>query len=176
MQIGIVIDNVSYDVVAGIKRTANITPSQISGMLLDKTYFNDVIGTYLQYEVQLAIPHESEPEYAALYEVLTDPVADHRVILPYNNTAVEIVGRIETISDSYVETVHKNNDVVNLWRNITFVITANHPTKEYTLNEVIERGVSPLPDVSELDEGKVYMVVNGQWVMTSLTRADENYY
>ena len=176
MQNGIVVDNVSYNIVAGIKRTANITPSQISGMLLDKTYFNDVIGTYLQYEVQLAIPHEKEADYEALYEVLTEPVADHTVILPYNNTTVEIVGRIETISDVYVETQHRRNDIVNIWRKISFVITANHPTKEYTLDEVIERGVSPLPDVSELDEGKVYMVVNGQWVMTSLTRADENYY
>lgn len=176
MHYGITIDDVTYNIAAGIKRTANILPSEISGMLLDKTFFNDVIGTYMEYKIQLAVPTDEEVSYSALYEVLTDPVSDHRVILPYNQTTIEIVGMITVVSDEYVGQERRNGGLVSLWRKITFTITANHPTKEYTLEEVIERGVSPLPEVSELDEGKVYMVVNGQWVVTSLARADENYY
>lgn len=176
MQFGITIDDVKYNVAVGIKRTANMTPSEISGMLLDKTYFNDVIGTYMEYEIQIAVPNGEEGSYASLYEVLTDPVADHRVILPYNQTYIEILGRISVVSDEYVGQSRADGGLVNIWRKISFTITANHPSKEYTLDEVIERGISPLPEVSELDEGKIYMVVDGQWVVTSLARADENYY
>lgn len=176
MRVGINIDNTEFNMVCGIERVANVTPSEISGMLLDKTYFNDIIGTYLRYTITIAIPYAEEANYAGLYELLTDPVADHRIILPYNQSTVEIVGRIESVSDSYVKQEHRDGTPVNIWRRTKFDIIANHPTKEMTLEEVIARGISPLPDVSELDNGKIYMVVDGEWVMTSITRADENYY
>lgn len=176
MQVGINIDNTDYNMVCGIERVASITPSEISGMLLDKTYFNDIIGTFLRYTITIAVPYAEEANYASLYELLTDPVADHRVILPYNQSTVEIVGRIESVSDSYVRQERRDGTLISIWRKTKFDIIANHPTKEMTLDEVIARGISPLPEVSELDEGKIYMVVDGEWVMTSITRADENYY
>lgn len=177
MRYGISIDDVIYNVVTGIKRVADITPSEISGMLLDKTYFNDVIGTYMKYTITIAVPYGKEQEYSQLYEILTNPVADHRVILPYNQTTIEIVGRIETVSDSYFRQENRNGELVNIWRSITFDITANHPTKEMSLEEVLERGVSPYPLVQELDAGMIYYYnKDGEWVTTTLTKADENYY
>lgn len=177
MKYGISIDDVVYSVVTGIQRVAKVTPSQISGMLLDKTYFNDVIGTYMEYTITIAVPYGKEQEYSQLYEILTNPVADHRIILPYNQTTIEIVGRIETVSDSYFRQENRNGELVNIWRSITFDITANHPTKEMSLEEVLERGVSPYPLVSELDAGMIYYYNNdGEWVTTTLVRADDIYY
>ena len=177
MQVGITIDDVKYNMVCGIERVATVQASEISGMLLDKTYFNDIIGTFLRYTITIAVPYDEEVHYASLYEILTDPVADHRVILPYNQSTVEIVGRIESVSDAYVKQERRNGGLVSLWRKTKFDIIANHPTKEMTLDEVLARGISPLPDVSVLDAGKIYMVnEEGDWVVTSITRADENYY
>lgn len=171
------IDGTSYDVVTGIKRVAEIKPSEISGMLLDKRYFNDVIGTYLRYTISVAIPYGKEDQYEGLYEVLSNPVSDHHVILPYNQTTVEIVGRIETISDTFFRQERRGGDIINIWRSITFDVIANHPTKEMSLDEVISRGVSMYPDVSELDAGKVYYYNKyGEWVTSRLRIADENYY
>ena len=43
------VDGVQWDVPCRIVRTAEIAASEISGMLLDRTYFNDVLGTWMRY-------------------------------------------------------------------------------------------------------------------------------
>ena len=177
MQIGIIIDDAQYNMVCGIERVANVTASEISGMLLDKTYFNDIIGTFMRYTITIAIPINEEANYASLYEILTDPVADHKIILPYNQTTIEILGRIESVSDSYVRQERRDGSIIKIWRKTKFDIIANHPSKEMSLDEVLARGISPLPEVDKLDAGKIYMVNDeGEWVITSIVRADENYY
>lgn len=168
------IDNVTYSgVVCNIERTANLRASDLSGMMLNKEYFNDVLGTYMEYTVEVIVPLGKESDYAQLYEVLSDPVGSHVFELPYNQTTVIFNGRVETISDKYWRRV----DDKSVWRDTKFVAIANNPSKEYTLDEVVTRGISPLPAVSELDAGKIYMVnEQGEWELTSLNNADETYY
>ena len=38
------IDGLEWNVPCQIERTSEMTPSEISGMLLDKSYFNDVVA------------------------------------------------------------------------------------------------------------------------------------
>lgn len=120
------VDNVTYEnLVCSIKRQAELRASDVSGFLMDGSYHNDVLGTYMQYTVTVAVPVGAENEYADLYEVLTDPVASHTFILPYNQDSISVVGRVGIISDSYYREV---NDVA-LWRRISFTVTANTPRK-----------------------------------------------
>lgn len=120
----ITVDGLDYEFPCDIERRAQIQSSDLSGMLLNKKYFNDPIATYMQYTITMAIPVTMMAEYAKLYEILTDPVAEHTFILPYNEGTTQIVGRVETVSDRY----YKKGGVA-VWRGTQFVIISNEPIK-----------------------------------------------
>lgn len=120
----ITVDGTDYEFPCDITREAQIQASELSGMLLNKNYHNDPIGTYMQYTITMAIPVTMMAEYAELYEILSDPVAGHTFILPYNQSTIQINGRVETISDRYFK-----KGGVAVWRGTSFVIIANEPSK-----------------------------------------------
>lgn len=138
------VDETSWDVPCDVQRTADVTPSKISGMMLDKTYLNDVIGTYMSYSITLAVPPSMEYQYAQLYEILTAPVDGHRFILPYNEGMVAITARVEQVKDVLVWTRTNRQ----YWRGISFDVIANHPTKTMELGEVLLRGLQEVPNVT----------------------------
>lgn len=154
------IDGIEWDVPCRIERMAEITASEISGLLLDKTYFNDVLGTYLRYNISIAVPIGMEEDYAELYEILTDPVDAHTFILPYNQTEVTITARVETVSDKYYRVENGNK----IWRGTKFTAIAIHPTKSIELEEAVARGISPIPDVQNPEIGDVYEFTENGWV------------
>jgi hypothetical protein len=119
------IDGAVYAMPCSIEREAEIRSSELSGLLLDKNYFNDPIGTYMKYTIAVAVPTGQENEYAGLYELLTNPQAEHRVDVPYNQGRKIIKGRIEAVSDRY----YHEEDGIHVWRGTKFSIIANEPTK-----------------------------------------------
>jgi hypothetical protein len=168
----ITIDGYEWPVPCAIERTAEITPSEISGMLLNKEYFNDVLGTWLQYDVTLAIPHTMRDDYDALYESLTAPVDAHAFVMPYNNSTVEITARVESVKDVYV-LVKKNEPY---WRGVQFTVIANHPTKTVEYVEAVSRGMSPLPQTVNVPVGSVYEYTGDGWEISSYVDVDERYF
>ena len=120
----ITVDGVDYEFPCDITREAQIQASELSGMLLNKNYHNDPLGTYMQYTITMAIPVTMMAEYSTLYEVLSDPVAGHTFILPYNQGTIQINGRVETVSDRYY-----SKGGVAVWRGTQYVIIANEPSK-----------------------------------------------
>ena len=128
---GIQIDGITYDMVVSVKRTAKVVSSDLSGVLLDGTYYNDVLYTTFEYLVKIAVPLGRESEYADMYEALTDPVSEHEFILPYNQTNISLRGRISVVDDEFFgQTTHEGQSV-NLWRGISFRITSNHADKSW---------------------------------------------
>lgn len=167
------IDGVQYNsIVCNVERTATMEESDISGRMLDKRYFNDVLGTYMRYTVEVIVPLGEESKYSQLYETLTEPVGEHLFVMPYNQGTITFYGKVETVSDKYIRRV-KDNAV---WRDTKFDCIATRPSKEESLGDVIYKGISDLPPVTELDDGKIYMVVHGEWVETTLRNGDEDYY
>lgn len=163
----ITIDGYEWDVPCDIGREAEVTPSEISGLMLDRSYFNDVLGTYMRYDVTLAVPPSREADYATLYETLTDPVDAHMFVLPYNQSTITLTARVESVQDVLVYTTsHKQ-----LWKGIKFTVIANHPTKAMSLGQVIERGKSPLPEVIGLPIGTLYVLTEDGWVDASIPYA-----
>ena len=61
------IDGNAWNYPCTIQRVAEVTPSDISGMLLDKQYFNDVLGTWMKYTVTIAVPKDREEDYTTIY-------------------------------------------------------------------------------------------------------------
>lgn len=168
----IVVDGLQWTVPCTIKRIAEVKSSEISGMLLNKQYFVDVIGTYLRYSVTMVVPKGMEGDYAQIYEILSDPKAFHEFTLPYNQSQVNITARVETISDYYVR--QSNNK--HTWRHTTFEIIANHPTKTVTLGEVVSTGMAATPQGINAEVGDIYEYTSSGWSARYYENADEVYY
>ena len=164
------IDGMTWGYPCKITRTAEMTASEISGLLLDKSYFNDVIGTYMSYDVTIAIPVGRESQYATIYEALTSPVDGHAFILPYNSGMVEITGRVASVTDDYVRL--PGGGIA--WKGTRFTVVANHPTKEMSLDEVITRGAAPLPGGGSASMGSTYTYTAQGW--EELNNADTTGY
>lgn len=162
------IDGIDYDVKCKIVRKAEMSASQISGMLLNRSFFNDVIGTFLQYDISISIPLHDQDNYSALYETLTKPIDGHICIIPYNNGRLTITGRIVTVSDEYVRLPGSRA----YWRNTAFSIIANHPSKQMALSQVLVRGRTPMPEAADVEEGTMYAYTGGGWVRTAYADAD----
>jgi len=137
------IDGTPWDVPCQIQRESQMQASDISGMLLDRTYFNDVIGTYMSYQVAIAVPFTKAALYNTIYNMLSDPVEAHIFVLPYNASTITITGRVENVSDSWV----RMPGDANHWRQISFTVTAIHPSRYYSLNQAISRGRPIVPTI-----------------------------
>lgn len=137
------IDGIKWDYPCQIERVSEMTASEISGLMLDKSYFNDVLGTWLKYSLTIAVPFGSETDYNAIYEQLTQPVAGHEFILPYGNSTISITGRVASVLDAWI----KMPGNANYWRGKQFEILSNNPTKTEELGEVLVRGNSPIPAI-----------------------------
>lgn len=160
------IDGLRWDVPCKIERVAEVKPSEISGMLLDRSYFNDVLGTWLKYTVSIAVPAGMERTYVNLYEQLTEPVDGHLFVLPYNMGTISVTGRIDVVKDQYVRKPSGH------WRGTTFTITANHPMKYNTLGEAITMGLAALPEAGSVQVGQMYTYTNNGWSLTEYDDAD----
>ena len=123
------IDNDEYNMPCSIVRKAEIRSSELSGILMDKTYFNDPLATYLTYTISIVIPIGQEANYSNLYETLVDPVVEHTVVLPYNQTMITIKGRIQAVSDEYFRESNASGVLRKMWRKTKFDIISNYPLK-----------------------------------------------
>ena len=158
----ITVDGIQWAIPCDITRTAEIKASDISGMLMDRSYFYDVLGTYMQYEISLIPSPQDMGAYYALWEQLSQPVDGHTFTLPYNGSTIEITGRVGSVSDVYVRMPNGGA----YWKGVRFTIEPNGPTKEPTLDGVIVRGRSPLPDVVTQQVGDTYTWNGTDWIET----------
>lgn len=167
------LDGIEWEIPCKIERTAEVRPSEISGQMMDKSYFNDVIGTYMRYTIGIAVPFGMEEQYETLYEAISDPVDGHTLVVPYNRGTITITGRIESVSDVYVRMPGEKN----YWRNTSFEILSNAPTKEMGLEEVLTRGRTPLPDLvdGEVGDTWIYAAASG-WVHTNYPDYSDSYW
>lgn len=166
------VDGVMWPWPCAIERISEMKPSEISGMMLDRSYFNDVLGTYLRYTIKLTVPPSARDTYSQVYEILTDPVDAHAFLVPYNQGTLSLVGRVDSISDVYVRLPGGGH----YWKGIQFSVTANHPSKQYTLNQLLARGRSPLPELAEVPVGAVYVYTSTGWQPADYGDADATYY
>lgn len=178
------IDGFEWDFPCTVERTAEMTASDISGLLLDKTYFNDVLATYMKYDIRIEVPFNRIDEYNELYDkFLIAPVSAHEFVLPYVGGSITVVGRIENIKDVYVRT--KGGGIH--WKGIQFSVIGNHPTKDviYTggsRNEqykdidgtIVTFGIPDFPAQSDVSVGDVYVYTVDGWSV--LPDAEESYY
>ena len=153
------IDGVEYRVKCTTVRRPEIKESKISGLMLDGSYFRDIHGTYYSYEIRLEMPLKNKGRYASLIEQLTEPVDGHLFELPYNNETLLLTGKVEDPEDVYKQL----ESGYTYWDGLQFSIAPNGPSKQLTLGAVIQRGRTPLPDVSSPEVGDKYEWTGTTW-------------
>lgn len=169
------IDGIEWEVPCNIQRVAQMTASEISGMLLNKNYFNDVLGTFLRYDISIAVPFGDEATYTNIYELLTSPQDAHTFILPYNDDTVTITGRVESVQDTFVRLPGERH----YWRGTKFTVIANHPSKTRSLSQTLVIGMSPFPPTANVAVDSLWQYTGTGWdsyTPPSYDDADEIYY
>ena len=84
----LIIDGVEYQVaLVEVKRRADIL-DKYAYRSEDGILHREVIGTYYNYDLQIGITHNKEL-YNTLFEVLSDPVPSHLIILPHDGVQYE---------------------------------------------------------------------------------------
>lgn len=167
------VDGVQWTIPCDITRSMRIQDSDISGQLLNGHYFHDVEGTYYDYDVKLTPNPNQMGEYYSLVEILTQPVEGHAFVFPYNGTTIQVTAKVENPEDIWVRL--PNGGVY--WKGMSFKATANAPTKSQTLQEAIQRGLTPLPDVQEPQIGDTYtFTANGWEKVETMADADTTAY
>lgn len=120
------VDGTTYNFPCDISRKARIVSSDVSGMLMNNTEYNDALATYYDYTIKIAVPITDMTDYAAFFEQVTAPVNSHTFTFPYNQGTKNIVAKVESISDRYFREVNG----VQVWRSVQLNIHALKPSKE----------------------------------------------
>lgn len=123
------VDNVQYNaLVTSLNRSARIKESKLSGDVKSGRHFRDLVGTYYDYDMEIATDRLSQAEYDSLYEALTAPVESHVVILPYGRTTLQFDAYIQSVDDSYIA----DNGTDRLWGNLSVKFYAIKPQRRPT--------------------------------------------
>ncbi len=95
------------------------------GTTLDGTIHKQGVGTYFDYEIVVATKKMNVNEYDRLYEVLSDPVAEHTVTFPYGQEDITILCDISLSDDSVI----KDFNNFRRWSSLTITFNALQPSK-----------------------------------------------
>ena len=94
----IIIDDKAYAVrITELKRNADILDKYAERDEKGELH-REVIGTYYNYQLKIGVKRGERQLYNELFDVLSEPVASHRVELPHDH--VEFDGYFSSISDN----------------------------------------------------------------------------
>lgn len=170
----IILDGIPWDVTPKIKRISTVKSSDLSGDMMDGSYFNDVLGQYLSFECEIGVPwYYNGGQYAAFYEALTAPVDGHTLIMPYNEGMTQFTVRVEVVEDEFVRRPGDRN----YWRNTTVKFISNGPIRCEELGDILTRGRTPLPDLSDGVDGDYWHYESASgWVHGNYPDASDMYW
>ncbi len=132
----IYIDGTEYTFPMSIQRAPDKRESGNSGYMMNRRYHPDYLGTYITYNIAVAIPKGKENDYSNLYDLLAAPLEEYDFALPYNQGYVTFSGKIENIKDKLLITYSdKSGKDKTIWTGISFDIVSNEPILEVDTNE-----------------------------------------
>lgn len=125
------IDNRAYPTVRviSLRRKFSIVDGPLAGRNLNGVMIRDVIGTYINYTLDLWCNNMSQDEYAELYEILINPVDSHVIQVPYAQTTLIFDAYITSGED---ELKHMSETKGNFWQGISCNFIAMKPYKRPT--------------------------------------------
>lgn len=121
------IDGVDYKVnVGALQRYARVLDGGNEGLTVSGAYRRDILGTYYDYLLTIKTNQQTEADYDALYEVITDPSVEyHEVTLPYGQTTLTFKAYVQSVSDRMTI----NTPATKRWKNLQVRFYAQRPQR-----------------------------------------------
>ena len=96
------IDNETFDVgLVKITRKSSISKESLGTTLDGRKHYN-INGTYYDYDVTFNTRAMNVVDYDRLYELITEPVEYHTVILPYGQSTITFIAHTKASTDSII--------------------------------------------------------------------------
>ncbi len=121
------IDGLGYDVIVkkdgGVNREADIADGPLAKRSMAYRMRRDLAGTFYNYTMAFDTTYLNVAQYDALYEILTAPVDNHQIMVPYGQGFLEYQAYISKVTDSLKSCIHG----VQRWGDLTVTFTAVSP-------------------------------------------------
>lgn len=120
------VDGKKYDVlVTGLKRSFQVLDGENAERALSGRMIRDIIGTFYNYEMTLQPKIGKYADYDALYEVLSAPVASHKVVLPYGQRTLTFNAYVTAGQDNLI----RKKSTESYWTGLTVQFIAMAPQR-----------------------------------------------
>ncbi len=159
------VDGYIFDFPCDLERKVKTESSSNSGLMMSKKILNDVIASYVSYSVKIVVPQGQEDKYTRLFNLLSTPAEERVWTFPYNQGTITFYGKVDSISDKFYRTINGKN----IWRDISFEVSATRPIEEQIQTWLIYEYYTNV--TSDLD---VNFIIDNQSLTVNLT-ADEGY-
>lgn len=120
------VDGKKYNVlVTGLKRSFQVLDGENAERALSGRMIRDIIGTFYNYEMTLQPKIGKYADYDALYEVLSAPVASHKVVLPYGQRTLTFNAYVTAGQDNLI----RKKSTESYWTGLTVQFIAMAPQR-----------------------------------------------
>lgn len=122
------VDGVQYNVFVpsgGIKRSGQVLDGNNAGRTKTGVMIRDIIGTFYNYTIEIETLGTESGEYDRLYEVLTSPMNQHTIEVPYAQSTL--------VFNAYVTSAEDKLDMIvdgtNRWAGLSVNFIAMKPQR-----------------------------------------------
>ncbi len=118
------LDGRKYNVhVMSLKRLFEVKDAITPSTTQSGDVYRDVIGTYYNYSMTVRAKHEDREALDSFWEAISQPMASHVCVFPYNQTVITQKMYVKSGSQDIIR-LHENGAE---WADITIQFTAQAP-------------------------------------------------
>lgn len=120
------LDDVDYNInVINLKRKFEVADGDSSGRLQNWKMYRDVVGTFYNYTLQVALKDYDYESYDSFYQAISSPTESHVLEIPYGQGILVFNAYATKGEDSLI---HKGQN--NIWDGLTINFIAMEPQRK----------------------------------------------
>ena len=120
-----IMDGIDYNIdVMKLTRNFEVADYDTTGRTADWVMHRDVVGTFYNYTMEIAVRNYDYNSYNRFYEAISAPVKSHRLIIPYGAGTITFQAYVTNGSD---DLIIRNS--TNVWRGTKINFIAMEPQR-----------------------------------------------
>lgn len=125
----IILDGKEYNIgVMSLERSFEVSDTDASGRTKDWKMHRDVVGTFYNYTISVAVWRGDYDSYKRFYDAISAPVASHTITVPYNDESLTFQAYCTKGKDKLFHKNRKNG--VQLWNDLSVNFIAMEPQRK----------------------------------------------